>query len=310
MKNTKRNFALLPMLIVLFFAISFSCKKDRIEPSEEKTLNEYSSVNNYLDTKKQDEQEFTIDSSGTGPIVGNQGTKIWADKNCLMFPNGDSVNYPYTVKLVELYTPKDMIYYQMPTIASGNLLETDGEIRLRAFKDGQELLIRPNCGIPIEMPNTAPKNYMRVFYGFETNSHPDWTDNPASLGVTTSNNPVFAATSYGYSAIIARLGWINCGSSVGNGTGHTINFTSSTDNLTNVGIFIYFPSTKTVMQVYNTVSGIIPNGSDVKIVGIAINSSGQLYSFNNNLNVTSSSTIDVILSQITDADLTTLLDNL
>ena len=310
MKKIKRNSALLPLLVVLFVAISFSCKKDRIEPSEEKTLNEYSSVNNYLDTKKQDEQEFTIDSAGTGPIVGNQNTKIWVDKNCLMFPNGDSVNYPYTVKLVELYTPKDMIYYQMPTVSSSSLLETDGEIRLRAFKDGQELVIRPNCGVIIEMPNVAPKNYMRVFYGFETNAHPDWTDNPAILGITTSNNPVFTATSYGYSATIARLGWINCGFGIGNSTGHTLSFTSSVDNLTNVGIFIYFPSSKTVMQVYNTVSGTIPDGSSVKIVGIAINSSGQLYSFSNNMSVSAAATIDVVLSTISDADLTALLDSL
>jgi hypothetical protein len=310
MKKIKRNSALLPLLVVLFVAISFSCKKDRIEPSEEKTLNEYSSVNNYLDTKKQDEQEFTIDSAGTGPIVGNQNTKIWVDKNCLMFPNGDSVNYPYTVKLVELYTPKDMIYYQMPTVSSSSLLETDGEIRLRAFKDGQELVIRPNCGVIIEMPNAAPKNYMRVFYSFETNAHPDWTDNPATLGVTTTNNPVFTATSYGYSATIARLGWINCGFGIGNSTGHTLSFTSSVDNLTNVGIFIYFPSSKTVMQVYNTVSGTIPDGSSVKIVGIAINSSGQLYSFSNNMSVSAAATIDVVLSTISDADLTALLDAL
>src|SRR3954470_1407606 len=75
-----------------------SCSKDRIETPE---LNKYSSVNTYLDSKKQDEQEFIIDSAGTGPIIGNQNTKIWIGKECLALPNGDSVTWPFTVKLVE-----------------------------------------------------------------------------------------------------------------------------------------------------------------------------------------------------------------
>ncbi len=127
------------------------CSKDRIE--EKQQMNEYEPINNYFDNKKQDEQEFVVDTNGQGPIVGNQGTKIWAEKTKLMYPNGDSVYFPYTVKLVELYTPKDMIYYQMPTVASGSLLTTGGEVRIRAFKDGQELLLRPGNAWTIEMPN-------------------------------------------------------------------------------------------------------------------------------------------------------------
>ena len=75
-------------LIITFALISglllFSCSKDRIEERDE--LNEYQSPNAYLDSKKQPEQDFLIDTNGTGPIVGNQGTLIWGSKNCLMLP--------------------------------------------------------------------------------------------------------------------------------------------------------------------------------------------------------------------------------
>ncbi len=285
-----------------------SCKKDRIE---DRTLNEYNSPNNYLDSKKEAEQEFDITSdSASGPITGNQGTCIWGSRMCLMYPNGDTVYLPYKVKLVELYTPKQMVYYQMPTVASDSILETDGEIRLRAFKNGTELVLRPGCSWAIKMPNAAPKNYMRAFYGFPTSNYVNWTDNPASLGVTTSFIPVFTTTANSYLNSIVKLGWVNCGFSRGTGNNHILTFASTTDNLTNVAIFVYFPATKTVMQVYNLTSGSIPDGSAIKIVAIAVDANGTLFSYSQNLTMTSSTQAQVTMTATTDPALTALLDAL
>lgn len=286
----------------------YGCKKDRIE---QQTLNTYDSPDSYLDSKKPQEQEFQIDSTGSGPLTGNQGTHIWGGKQCLMFPNGDSVTYPFTIKLVELYKPKDMIYYRMPTVASGNILRTDGEIRLRAFKGATELVLKPNpCFAQIEMPNKAPRTGMRVFYGFETAGHPDWTDKPADLGTPSSLSPVFTTTVYGYQAPIARLGWINCDSLANSTSSSSLAFESTVDDLTNVRFFIYIPKTKTVMQVYDLAnSGNIPNGADIKIIGIALKGS-DLYHFYKTMTVNSSDKIDVEMKAISDADLTALLDGL
>ncbi len=291
--------------ILLIFSSLFmlgSCSKDRIE-EEEKTLAQYSSINSYMDLKKQEEQEFIIDSTGTGPIIGNQGTKIWTGKECLMYPNGDSVSWPYSVKLIELYTPKDMIYYQMPTVSAGEIMKTKGEIRLRAFKNGTELVLRPDpCMHQIEMPSTTPEANMHVFNGITTNNYPDWMDeSPVSLFTATTNSHIVP---------IHTLGWINCGVLAGSSINSTLSFASSTDNLDNVGIFIYIPSTKTVMQVHNLTSQNIPNGTDVKIILIGVDGTGNLFSYYQALNVTGSSTIDVTLTAISDASLTAVLDGL
>lgn len=301
MKKSKLNAFVKFLFIFSSIFIFVHCSKDRIE--DEKSLNEYSSINSYMDTKKQEEQEFIIDSTGTGPIVGNQGTKIWTGKECLMYPSGDSITWPYTIKLVELYTPKDMIYYQMPTVSAGNILKTKGEIRLRAFKDGTELVLRPDpCMHQIEMPSITPEANMHVFNGITTGTHPDWIDNvPVNL---------FSATATSHIASLHTLGWINCGLNAGSTSNSTLTFTSSTDNLANVGVFIYIPATKTVMQVYDMVSQSIPNGSDVKIILIGVDSGGNLFSYYQNQTVTSNSTIDVTLTAITDAALTALLDGL
>jgi len=57
-------------------------------------------------------------------------------------------------------------------------------------------------------------------------------------------------------------------------------------------------------------SGLIPNGSSVKIVMIAIDGSGQLFSYTESRTINSSATIDMSLSQTTDAALTTYLNSL
>jgi len=279
--------------------VNTSCKKDRIEPPVEETLNEYSSINSYMDSKKQDEQEFIINGPGNDTIQGNQGTRIYGAKNCLEDSNGDTIDYPYSIKLVELYTPADMIYYQMPTVASGNILETDGEIRIRATKGTDELTLKASCPYGIEMPNASPQSYMNIFYG--NNASPvNWTDSQ------TPFNPI----SYGYSAFINSLGWINCDNQIGNGTGYTLSFTSQVDDLTNVGVFVFFTATDGLMQVYNTTSGLIPSGSAVKIIMIAVNGSGDLFSYTESRTVNSSATIDMALSATTDATLTSYLNGL
>jgi hypothetical protein len=280
--------------------INYSCKKDRIEPPVEEELNEYTPVNTYLDSKKQDEQEFVINGPSNDTIIGNQGTKIYGSKNCLVDANGDTVDYPFSIHLVELYTPADMIYYQMPTVASGNILETDGEIRIRATKNSIDLSLKPSCPYGFEMPNSSPNSSMSIFNGTDNGSYVDWAN---------SGNP-FTITAYGYLGYTNTLGWLNADIQIGTGSGHTLSFTSSVDDLTNVGIFIYYPASRTVMQVYNTVSGLIPSGSSVKIVMMAMDANGQLFSYTETRTVNSSATIDMSLSQTTDAALTTHLNGL
>jgi hypothetical protein len=303
MKNSKHFFNVIFLALILIISFFSSCSKERIESQEEEEqLNDYQSMNNYYDSKKQDEQEFTIDSSGSGPIVGNQGTKIWPAKEKLMYPNGDSVQWPYTVKLIELFTPKDMLYYQMPNVSNGGLLTTAGEVRLRAFKNNQELVLRPGCTWTIEMPAANPQANMKIYYGVAQSSYTDWTDNPAG---------VFNTTSYGYTCEIAVLGWALCGKAASvSSTTTNYSFTSTTDNLQNVSTFMYFPNAKSLMQVYNQTSGAVPIGENVKIILIGINSSNQLYYYFSDTQVSSSNQVSLSLSQISDADLTAILDSL
>jgi len=306
MKRTKIFFTLLCASFVCTLTFQFGCSKDRIET---KPLNSYSSPNNYLNSKKQTEQQYVIDSGGTCPLTAQQGTQLCMANTCLKFPNAtgnDSVHFPYTIGIIEIYKPKDMIYAQMPTVASGNILETAGEVRVRAYKNNTELALRPGCFYTIKMPTASPQNYMQAYYGGDGDNYSDWVNNP---GPAVNSNFADTTTGY-YSNSILKFGWLNCDYNRAAATNYNLTFTSSTDELTNVAIFVYFPSTKTVMQVFNLVSGSIPNGSSVKIIAIGVKADGSLYKFYKTETVTASASIEVTMESTSDADLTTLLDGL
>ena len=295
------------LFVLVITGLFSSCSRDRIE----RDLNAYESPNAYLDSKKQDEQVFVIDTAGEGPIIGNQGTAIWGSIDCLQLPGGAGVDYPFIVKLVELYTPKDMIYYRMPTIAAGMPLETAGEIRLRAEKDGQELSLSQPCAFKVSMPNAAPAlNYMNVYYGNENGDVVDWTTDLGVWGITQTQNPVFDVDTIGYTAFIEKLGWINADRSVSSSGTYNINFDSEEDDLSNVLFFAYLPDTKTLLQSNEGVISGIPAGASAKIVAIAVNANGNLFHFNQELTVNGNLTVMVIMTEISDPDLTTLLDSL
>ena len=293
------NVVKLLLSLSLGFFMFASCKKDRIV---DKPLNEYKSVNDYFNSKKQQEQEFTIDSAGKAPIIGNQGTKIWPSKDRLMFANGDSVHWPYTVKLIELYSAKDMLYYQMPNVGGGNILTTCGEIRLRAYKDGQELVLRPSKTWSILMPSKNPLTDMKQFYGLDATSFTDWVANPAGD---------FVKTDTGYYADDQKLGWISCDKDASSASSVTVSFISFTDVLTNVGIFIYIPSKQSLIQVYNQISGKIPVGSDIKIIAIGINANDETYYYYKEMTLgQSDEKLDISLQSISKNDLEVKLDAL
>jgi len=301
-------FARATMLIVLVTTVLFSsCSRDRIE----RDLNTYESPNAYLDSKKQDEQVFVIDTAGEGPIIGNQGTTIWGSIDCLQLPGGGAVTYPFLVKLVELYTPKDMIYYRMPTVAAGMPLETAGEIRLRAEKDGQELSLSQPCAFKVSMPNASPAlNYMNVYYGNENGDLVDWTTDLGLWGITQTQSPVFDVDTIGYTAFIEKLGWINADRSVTTSGTYSITFDSEEDDLSNVLFFAYLPDTKTVLQSSGGIISGIPSGSFAKIVAIAVNASGDLFHYYLETTVNSDATPIVVMTGISDPELTALLDSL
>lgn len=299
----------LSLLIVsaLIFFIS-SCSKQRIE------MNEYESPNDFMYNNRPEEQTFILNGDSGGPIIGNQNTHLWMDSSIFMYPNGNNVSYPIIIKLIEIYKPKDMELYAMPTVAQGNLLVTAGEIRVRAFKDNDELVLKPGKVYAAKTPaqNLVPQ--MSIFYGKEVGVIIDWMDNASDV----SSSPGVDAlefiqpdTAEYYSLLVPVMGWINCDYFYDSPNPlTTITFESDDDDLTNVMKFLYFPDIKSVMQVYENNGVNVPIGSTVKVLCFAQNSSGSMFHYYEQITVAENQTVNVTMSEISETDLLTLMDGL
>jgi len=293
------------LYITLSFYLLVSCSKDRIEPPK----NQYEDIQIYFDTKKQKEQEFVITKKGTAPIIGAQGSKIWITKEHLQMPNGAAILYPYTLKLIELYSAKDMIYYQIPSTIEKRPTRTAGKFKITAVKDGEELSLKTDTFFYLGVVNEAPDNKKIVYYGTEKSTVLYWTSDLTSFGLKKLSNPYFDVVSDGYKGAIGKMGWVACDTLYTKPT-CTLSFTSETDELDNVAIFVYAPKENILIKVYQQQSTIIPANTNLEIIAMGIDDENKLYSQLIKANYQTNATVDISLQEITDVALTAVLDSL
>ena len=301
---------ILGSFIMLIAMHSTSCKKDRVPA---KTTGNFASPTSFYDQYKQEEQVFEIDSLSKGPLFGKMGTQLFPDKTIFMNPDGTDFNYPYLIKLIEIYSAKDMILSNMPSIASQTILETGGEIRVRAFKDAQELVLRPNKKFHMELDSTTSLlTAMSVYYGFPNNSITDWTNNLTSLDpkIAPDNLSSVVNTPFFYSMNIGRMGWVSC-AKLHDNTNPTgvISFTAEGSNTQNIDIFLVFANIHSVMKVHDMKSYSIPLGTQFTVIAIAkdVNKNNALVYDMQNITMNSVQQRALTLVETTDANLISVL---
>ncbi len=255
--------------IVLFvFALGMvlfvSCTKQRA-PSKP-TGPDYASPATFYTQYQQKVQTFQVDSPGTGFIVGKMGTRLTGDASIFMYPNGQNVVYPFTLQLIEVYTGKDMILSNLPSLGGGKILQTMGEISVNAFKGSQQLVLRPGKKYFMELDtNKSLLSGMSVFYGVSGGSITDWTVLIPDTLSAVINYPFF------YAMNIARMGWVSCAQNFNpGGATTTIDFTSAGTNIQNIDVFLVFKDIHSVVQVYGLKSQVaIPVGTNLTVVAIS-----------------------------------------
>jgi len=306
MNNLNFRIFLLSAISALF--LFTYCSKDRIDDDDDDDttqLRTYEPMDAFYEANRQQEQEFELTGEGSGPIVGAQGTKLWLDSTMFMYQNGDDVSYPFTIGLIELYTPKDIILYNMPTVSDGKLLSTDGEIRVKAYKDSVDLYLKPNAIYQAHMPSGDPSEDMDIFYGVETSSYVDWT-------ISTDPDDDISTDTEGYMMLLTKIGWINADYIYDFPmTKTSITFQSTTDSLdANVAKFLYFPDIPSVMQVYTGESGDVPIGDDATVILFAMDAAGDMFYYSEDITISANPVIDVTLESITEDNLISFLEGL
>jgi hypothetical protein len=295
--KTKNYIRFLTGSILAIVVLSSSCKKDRVQQDD------YQSMDSFYNQYKEEEQEFIIDSTGSCPLIAKKGTKICISADMLMFINGTGITYPFTLKVVELYSIKDMLLWRIPAIAGGSILETSAEIRVRAFKNNTELVLKPGKKYYMEMDTMATlNNNMQAYYGFDNGGINDWA-------VETLSS--VSVNAYFYSLNVARMGWISSARlhpSAAQNT--TVTLSATGTNTQNIEVFLSFVNFKGLMRVTNLISGPVPIGEQVTLVAMAKNQNNDYVLDKQTFTVTVAQQITLNMQVISEADLLTALNGL
>lgn len=247
-------------------------------------------------------EKKTIKSDSDLPFTGSQGTEVWIYPRNLRMPDGSAVTYPIEIEMLELFTPKDMILHQMPTVSRGRLLTTAGEMNIRAYKDGKELTLDRYNSTQIVVPAKGElDNDMWLFYGeptdLEGNEFIDWY--VADSSKREDGGRLFPRKE-DYVIFPSRIGWINCDRFYNFKEAKTVvTFSSENPPVENILIYLYFPDIKSLMQVYKDTSGEVPVGQTVKVVAVGITKNEEYRTFYQEIVVQDKQKVEIKLTPTT-----------
>ncbi len=319
-------------LIALTFII-WSCSKDRsillpVQVAEviptptptppEKTIKDYTfdatNTQKVFDKLASKSEKKTIKSASDLPFIAKNGTKIWIEAQDLYLLDGSKATYPFDLEVLELLTPQDMILHQKPTVSYGQLLTTGGELFIKATKNNQELSTRFYNNISIIMPSQYVVPGMYVFDGSVTNTgFVEWQIQKESprQGVPSGVIAQDSGRTKSYVIFPSQIGWINCDKFYNyTGPKTKITFNSTYPEMKNIQTFIFFPNIKSVMGVYDGVSGDVPVGQLVKIISVAVTKDEKIFWFTKSLTITPNEVVDIQLVPTTEQEIQSYLQSL
>lgn len=287
------------VLLAIGIALA-SCSKDRI------THPSFEPMDDFYNEHKVDEQEFIItNEDSSGHITGNQGSKIYVSKRLFKFSDrSDAVDFPYTIKLIELYKYKDVIFHQFPTPHSSGALNNGGEIRVRAFKDHEELVLKSGSSFLSAFSSTVTEQNMNPFQGAVSTDDKFSAWNAANDGSTV----VVSNSEYNYNSFL--MGWITPAvNNPGTGTG-TINFTVNGTGGEFIDLTIVFNNFHCVLTGNDLKLEGIPVGESATVIGMAKDQDGKFRLHMDNITTTSSMDIELKMLEITEVNLLSTLEAL
>ncbi len=313
MKIANNTFILLTSLVLL---ISVSCTKDRTKDDTGITLG---STDAFYKNNALEEQSFIIDSIHGDTIRGKDGTKIFhISKTLFMFRDTrKDITYPFTLKLIEAYSIQNMILAQLPNVAQNKILKSGGEIKVTAFKNNRELVLKSGKGLNLIMPAKIKDPEMTVFYGFTKGSTNDWNDNVLNtsdyLFNTDSVTNSFPNTNYWFQ--IAKLGWINCDAFYNYPDKTDIAFAADTSitGTQYIDLYVIFKNIHSVMRLYSFTANNMPVGEPITVFALAkgedLNGVSYFY-FMKDYIITSGLKINITLTSATESEILDKLKSL
>jgi len=232
--------------------------------------------------------KFSVDAGVAFVGYGPKGTKLVFYANSFKDASGNIISSgKIDLELTEMYTPGAMIANNAVTTCNGQLLQSGGQVKIKATRNGNEVFAN-RYGIGFQQPaaSSAP---MRLFYS--NNSSDDstttWlTPDPNSnsngqiteFTFTDSTTKAGAPTSYSFFYKFdscTKFNWVNCDFFYGSTAPKTTVSVDPGDtkfNSVNTSVFLVFTSVNAVSTAYrygNTApftADNFPVGLDMKVV--------------------------------------------
>lgn len=155
----KTKFSTIGFVAAAILSLS-ACKKNKDIPA-------FAKADDFWASHKIEAQTFTGDAATGFSITGAKGTKVTFPANAFVDGDGNVVSGTVTISLKEVLSKKDVLLSGVWTEANGQLLESGGELQVKARKDGADLMINPaimpDSGIVVEVPKVMNDQDMGLF---------------------------------------------------------------------------------------------------------------------------------------------------
>jgi len=208
----KTKFSTIGFVAAAILSLS-ACKKNKDIPA-------FAKADDFWASHKIEAQTFTGNATTGFSITGAKGTKITFPANSMVDGNGDLVAGNVTITLKEVLSRKDVLLSGVWTEANGQLLESGGEIEVKAKKDGANLMINPaimpDSGIVVEVPKVMNNRDMGLFVQ-EKRDQGQGGGQPGGGGPVQNPTTWVPAPYYpfgngpnSYSFTLPGFTWVNC----------------------------------------------------------------------------------------------------
>ncbi len=122
-------------------------------------------------------QTFDIDAKQDNIVEGENGTIVVCPKGCFENAKGEIVEDKVKIELSEALSLENMLLSNLTTTSKGKQLETGGMIYFNATANGEQLTIRKENPIHIEIPTKEKKPGMMVYKGTrDEEGNMDWLE--------------------------------------------------------------------------------------------------------------------------------------
>lgn len=311
------KFLTLSSITALLLLTFFSCKKDEDNPQSNLNFGDdivipRGKVNDYVASRKAEDQSFKVSASSTETFTTKAGTKITVPANAFKKLNGDQATGEIEVKVVEIFKKSDMMKSNRPTMSDGKVLISGGEFSFAAYTTaGDSLLLDDGMSLTVEAPmNPNTETGMTLFAGeIDQDDQFNWEQLTIdSVRVINQGNYVFDTDT---------LGWINIDKFY-NTTTTTITINLGTGFTTEKALtYIIFNNINSILSPsnYNGTIGensyeqsLMPLGDDITIICLA-EKLGKLYLAELDATVSADATYDLSFNEMTSEEIDDVLES-